>query len=93
MPACAGVFFAATGAFFAAAGAFFAAEGAFLTDGFFDGLAAFFAGLEDFGVVFFRREDFLACAFLAGFFELFFFGELAIFSKRRWLTGRERRLT
>jgi hypothetical protein len=51
--------------------------GVFLAAGFRAGLAAFFAGLDGLAVAF-GREDFVA---LAAFFELFFFGELAIFSE------------
>ena len=70
----------ALGDFPARAGDFFAAAGAFLTAGFLilAAVAAFFAGLDDLAGFFaaFGREDFFA---LAGVFELFFFGELAIF--------------
>ena len=54
--------------------------GAFLATGFRAGLAAFFAGLAGLEglAVAFGREDFVA---VAAFFELFFFGELAIFSE------------
>ena len=70
----------ALGDFPARAGDFFTAAGAFLAAGFLAGLAVFFAGLDDLAFAFagFGREDFFA---LAGFFELFFFGELAINSE------------
>ena len=73
-----GVFPERAGDFFAA-GAFFATAGDFLAAGFLDELATFFAGLDDLARAFvaFGREDFFT---LPGFFELFFFGELAIFS-------------
>jgi hypothetical protein len=49
-----------------------------LATGFLAELAAFFAGFEDLACAFVAlgRDDFFA---LAGVFELFFFGELAIF--------------
>jgi hypothetical protein len=62
--------------------------------GFFG--AAFFAGFDDFAAAFFAfgREAFFAGAFdFAGVLEFFFFTELAIFGRRPWLAGRERRLT
>jgi hypothetical protein len=64
--------------------------------GFFIGLAVFLAGFDDLarGFTVFGREGFFAGRLdLAGVFELFFFRELAIFSKRPWFAGRERRLT
>ena len=57
---------------------FFARAGAFLAAGFRTELAAFVAGLDDLACAFVAlgREEAFA---LAGVFELFFFGELAIF--------------
>jgi hypothetical protein len=58
--------------------------------------AVFFAGFDDLAGAFFAfgREAFFAGAFvLAGVLEFFFFTELAIFGRRPWLAGRERRLT
>jgi hypothetical protein len=70
----------ALGDFPARTGAFLAGAAIFLAGCFLETLAAFLAGFAR-GALAFGCEDFFAFTFaLAGFFKVFFFRELAIFS-------------
>ncbi|HEX7516672.1 MAG TPA: hypothetical protein VF345_05235 [Chthoniobacterales bacterium] len=76
-------FSARTGVFLAAGRAFLTAVVAFFSACFLGARATFLAGLADFtlAVDALGRAAFFLCAFgLAGFFEAFFFGDLAIIS-------------
>src|SRR5205807_4517645 len=86
LPVCAAIFFVALAAGLAG---FFAA-GFFAR---FDALGRAFVVLGRAFLALGRDIFFAGPLDFAGFLELFFFAELAIFGRRPWLAGRERRLT